>query len=60
MRRIDTVVGAFLSEDEGAAASEYAVSLSLIIVAITAAVLLFDVEDAFGALGGLVRSASGL
>ena len=51
---------ALITEDDGAAAPEYAVSLSIIIVAIAAAVSLFDTRGAFSALGGIVRTATGL
>jgi Flp pilus assembly pilin Flp len=41
-------------EEDGAAASEYAVLVAFIVAAVAAAVALFDLEDIFGTVSGKV------
>lgn len=47
MEKFSMFVGRFIREEDGASASEYAVLVALIIVALAAAISLFNLENIF-------------
>ena len=63
MEKISSFVGRFIREEDGAAASEYAVLVALIVVAVAAAVSLFNLDGIYevvsGKVVGCVNSANG-
>ncbi len=50
----------FVEQEDGAAASEYAIVVALIATAIASAVTQFDLEPVFSSLESIVRTATGL
>lgn len=47
MNSIEHAIGRMIRDEDGAAASEYAVLVALIVVAVAAAVALFDLDTVF-------------
>jgi Flp pilus assembly pilin Flp len=56
MTQLKTLLVRFVREEEGAAASEYAILVALIATAVAAAVALFDLGGIFTAVGLHVQS----
>ena len=56
MEKISSFVGRLVHEEDGASASEYAVLVAIIIVAVAAAVSLFDLGNIFTAAGDKVKN----
>jgi Flp pilus assembly pilin Flp len=55
MKFIHTTFGRLITEEEGASASEYAILVAFIAVAVAAAVALFDLGGIFEGLGSKVQ-----
>lgn len=56
MSELSTLVRRLAREEDGASASEYAILVAFIAVAVAAAVKLFNLNGVFTDLGGKVRS----
>jgi Flp pilus assembly pilin Flp len=54
MKTLNDCMRRLAHEEDGAAASEYAVLVAFIVAAVAAAVALFDLEDIFGTVSGKV------
>lgn len=55
MKTLNELMVRLAREEDGAAASEYAILVAFIAVAVAAAVQLFDLGDIFGTLGAKVK-----
>ena len=56
MEKISSFVGRLVHEEDGASASEYAVLVAIIIVAVALAVEAFNLSDIFGAASNKVKA----
>lgn len=59
MKNLNTMFARLVREDEGAAASEYAILVALIAAAVAAAVALFDLGGIFKSVGDKVKGLVG-
>lgn len=56
MKKMKNLAARFLCEEDGAAASEYAILVAVIVVAVYAAVKLFDINGIFTTVNGKVNN----
>ena len=56
MEKISSFVGRLVHEEDGASASEYAVLVAVIVVAVFAAVKVFNLNTIFGTVGNKVQN----
>ncbi len=56
MERVKSAVHSFIADEEGASASEYAVLVALVVVAVAAAVAAFDLDGIYQVVNAKVTA----
>ncbi len=60
MISLKRAIAAFIQDEDGAAASEYAVLVALIVAAVATAVAVFDIEAIYTEVNNAVTTAMGI